>query len=134
MIQILVNLLSNALKFTPERGEVQVEGSEESDHVLIQVHDTGTGIPQEDLPYVFERFYRADKSRNRRTGGGGLGLTIVKELVAAHGGDISAESGPQGTTFTIHLPKDPLFLYLAVKKNCGELLDNCNIKPAVCSN
>ncbi|XID93788.1 sensor histidine kinase [Paenibacillaceae bacterium WGS1546] len=105
MIQILVNLLSNALKFTPEHGEVRVEGSEESGHVLIQVHDTGTGIPQEDLPYVFERFYRADKSRNRRTGGSGLGLTIVKELVAAHGGDIFAESRRQGTTFTIHLPK-----------------------------
>ncbi|MCD1259210.1 HAMP domain-containing protein [Paenibacillus athensensis] len=104
MIQVLVNLLSNALKFTPERGEVRVKGSEERDHVLIQVHDTGTGIPQEDLPYVFERFYRADKSRNRRTGGSGLGLTIVKELVAAHGGDISVESW-QGTTFTIRIPK-----------------------------
>ncbi|KIL39349.1 histidine kinase [Gordoniibacillus kamchatkensis] len=104
MIQILVNLLSNALKFTPENGEVRVEGSEDNEHVLIQVHDTGTGIPQEDLPYVFERFYRADKSRNRRTGGSGLGLTIVKELVAAHGGNISAESR-HGTTFTLRLPK-----------------------------
>lgn len=104
MIQILVNLLSNALKFTPEHGEVRIEGSEDSEHVLIRVQDTGTGIPTKDLPYVFERFYRADKSRNRRTGGSGLGLTIVKELVAAHGGEIWAENR-EGATFTIRLPK-----------------------------
>ncbi|PRX58825.1 signal transduction histidine kinase [Cohnella sp. SGD-V74] len=104
MIQVLVNLLSNALKFTPEYGEVRIEGSEDSGHVWIRVQDTGTGIPQEDLPYVFERFYRADKSRNRKTGGSGLGLTIVKELVAAHGGEISAENR-EGAAFTIRLPK-----------------------------
>lgn len=104
MIQILVNLLSNALKFTPKQGVVQIEGREESEYVLIVIHDTGIGISPTDLPYVFERFYRADKSRNRSTGGGGLGLTIVKQLVAAHDGYIWVES-QQGATFYIRLPK-----------------------------
>ncbi|MFC5647959.1 ATP-binding protein [Paenibacillus solisilvae] len=105
MIQILVNLLSNALKFTPEQGEVRIEGREENSSVLILVQDTGMGISPEDLPYVFERFYRGDKSRNRSTGGSGLGLTIVKQLVAAHDGSIWAESH-QGATFYIRLPKE----------------------------
>jgi two-component system sensor histidine kinase BaeS len=105
MIQILVNILSNALKFTPEHGDVRIEAKEEEQDVLIIVKDTGTGIAQEDLPYIFERFYRGNKSRNRRTGGSGLGLTIVKKLVTAHGGQVWAESD-QGkyTTFYIRLP------------------------------
>jgi two-component system sensor histidine kinase BaeS len=105
MIQILVNLLSNALKFTPENGQVQVEVVEELQDVLIRVKDSGSGIGQEDLPYIFERFYRSDKSRNRRTGGSGLGLTIVKKLVTTHGGQVWVES-THGTTFTIRLPKE----------------------------
>lgn len=107
MIQILVNLLSNALKFTPENGEVRIEAKEEEDHVLILIQDTGIGIAQSVLPYIFERFYREDKSRNRKTGGTGLGLTIVKKLVNAHGGQIWAESN-QGTAFFIRLPKSTL--------------------------
>jgi len=104
MIQILVNLMSNALKFTPADGEVRIEAIEEGTYVHIVVQDTGAGIPPDDLPYLFERFYRADKSRNRTTGGSGLGLTIVKQLVAAHGGEVWAES-IQGAAFHIRLPK-----------------------------
>ncbi|MGF9712822.1 sensor histidine kinase [Paenibacillus naphthalenovorans] len=104
MIQVLVNLLGNALKYTPESGEVRIEAVEEEQHVLIAVQDSGSGIAREDLPYIFERFYRGDKSRNRKTGGSGLGLTIVKKLVNAHGGQIWAESS-QGTTFYIRIPK-----------------------------
>lgn len=104
MIQVLVNLLSNALKFTPEHGEVRIRTTEEQATISIMVENSGEGIPPEDLPNVFERFYRADKSRSRKTGGNGLGLTIVKQLIAAHGGQIYVESG-QGTTFTIQLPK-----------------------------
>lgn len=103
-IQILVNVLSNSLKFTPEGGHVEIRVKDETDSVLITVQDTGTGIAPEDLPYVFERFYRADKSRNRKRGGGGIGLTIVKKLVDAHGGTVWIES-VNGTTVYIRLPK-----------------------------
>ncbi|MFS0728406.1 sensor histidine kinase [Paenibacillus sp. 1P07SE] len=104
MIQVLVNLLSNSLKFTPNHGEVYIWAGEENATIQIAVKDSGVGIPPEDLPNVFERFYRTDKSRSRRTGGSGLGLTIVKQLIAAHGGSIQVES-EQGTTVTIQLPK-----------------------------
>ncbi|MBJ6362590.1 ATP-binding protein [Paenibacillus sp. GCM10012307] len=104
MIQVMVNLLSNALKFTPAHGEVNITASEEQAGIRIVVEDSGSGIPSEDLPNVFERFYRADKSRSRRTGGSGLGLTIVKQLISAHGGQIQVKS-EQGTTFTIRIPK-----------------------------
>jgi two-component system, OmpR family, sensor histidine kinase BaeS len=103
-IQVFVNLLSNSLAYTPENGIVRMEANEDAGSVLIKISDTGNGISQEDLPYIFERFYRADKSRNRRTGGSGLGLTIVKKLVLAHGGQIWAESN-KGATIYIRLPK-----------------------------
>ncbi len=83
---------------------MRIEAVEEEQYVLIAVQDSGSGIAREDLPYIFERFYRGDKSRNRKTGGSGLGLTIVKKLVNAHGGQIWAESS-QGTTFYIRIPK-----------------------------
>jgi signal transduction histidine kinase len=104
MIQILVNLLTNALKFTTENGNVSIEALEKHHDVLMTIQDSGSGIVPEDLPYIFERFYRGDKSRNRRTGGSGLGLTIVKKLVTSHGGHVWAESGKKGTTFYIRLP------------------------------
>ncbi|MBP1989657.1 sensor histidine kinase [Paenibacillus eucommiae] len=106
MIQILVNLLSNALKFTPENGYVKIEALEEKQDVLITIQDSGSGIVPADLPYIFERLYRGDKSRNRKTGGSGLGLTIAKKLVTAHGGYIWAESHKHGTTFYFRLPKE----------------------------
>ncbi|MCQ6559840.1 sensor histidine kinase [Paenibacillus mendelii] len=104
IIQILVNLLSNALKFTPPSGKVRIEAIEELNDVFITVQDSGSGIEEEDLPHIFDRFYRGDKSRNRRTGGSGLGLTIVKKLVSAHGGQVWAERN-QGTRIHIRLPR-----------------------------
>ena len=76
-----------------------------STHVLLRVRDTGCGIPEEHLPHIFERFYRADQARARATGGAGLGLTIVRQLVEAHGGRVWVESAPgQGSTFAFTLP------------------------------
>lgn len=103
-IQVLVNVLTNALKFTPEKGQVKIQVQDENDTVLIAIQDTGTGIAPNDLPYVFERFYRVDKSRNRKMGGAGIGLTIVKKLVEAHGGTVWIESD-KGTTVYLRFPK-----------------------------
>lgn len=103
--QVIVNLLSNALKYTPEGGTVEIELSLSDREVNIAVRDNGSGISGEDLPYIFERFYRADKSRNRSTGGSGIGLTIAKSLVEAHNGRIEVKSEPgKGTEFIVTLP------------------------------
>lgn len=103
--QVLVNLLVNAVKFTPAGGRVTVKVGADRDAVVISVSDTGIGIDSESLPYIFERFYRAEKSRNRATGGSGIGLTIAKKLVELHGGTIDVTSRPaKGATFTIKLP------------------------------
>jgi signal transduction histidine kinase len=92
--QVLNNLIGNALRYTPESGTIKVQGSfiPSTNSLEVSVSDTGQGINPEDLPYVFDRFYRADKSRNRSSGGSGLGLAIVKQLVEAHGGKVLAES------------------------------------------
>lgn len=104
--QILMNLLSNALKFTPTGGDVSVDLLQEKGSFVITITDTGIGIPSEELPYVFERFYRVDKSRDRKSGGSGIGLTIVKRLVEAHDGTIQLKSTPgAGTIVEILLPK-----------------------------
>lgn len=104
-IQILLNILNNALQYTPEGKSVTVELSEEKKTLLVRVKDEGEGIPKKDLPYIFERFYRTDKSRTRKTGGLGVGLAIVKELVEAHHGSISVESeAGKGSTFTCRFP------------------------------
>jgi signal transduction histidine kinase len=103
--QILRNLLNNAVAHTPEGGQVTVTASSAGPQVRVTVRDTGSGIAPEHLPYVFDRFYRADRSRSRQTGGAGLGLAIVKQLVAAHGGEVFVESAPgQGTAFSFTLP------------------------------
>jgi len=103
--QVLRNLLSNALHYTPKGGSVAVRLTPDGDGVTASVADTGIGIPAEDLPRIFERFYRVDRSRTRSTGGTGLGLAIVKQLVEAHGGRAWADSEPgKGSTFFFHLP------------------------------
>ncbi|WP_227521527.1 sensor histidine kinase [Bacillus alkalisoli] len=102
--QVLVNLLDNALKYSESGTTTTVVVKKENKYIFIMITDQGTGIPNEDLPYIFNRFYRVEKSRSRLTGGVGLGLSIVKELVEAHHGDISVRSKlDEGTTFTIRL-------------------------------
>ncbi len=103
--QAIINLLSNALKFTPAGGQVEVRVDCGPQGAEIRVADSGIGIGPKDLPRVFERFYRADGSRTRATGGAGIGLSIAKAIVEAHGGTINAASQPgQGAEFRIHLP------------------------------
>jgi len=105
--QILSNLLENAIKYTPAGGSVTVGANARQHVVEVFVRDTGIGIPPEDLPRLFERFYRVDKARSRELGGTGLGLSIVKHLVAAHNGAVRVESTPhQGSTFYFTLPAD----------------------------
>ena len=105
MTQVLNNLVSNALRYTAQ-GEIVLGAAADDARVRLTVRDTGSGIDPADLPFVFERFYRADKSRQRGTSDtSGLGLAIAKALVEAHGGTIAVESAAgQGTTFTIALP------------------------------
>ena len=101
--QVFDNLLSNALKFTPEDGRISLSAQQENGKVCLRVADTGVGIPRKHLPHIFERFYKVDRSRQSE--GFGLGLAIVKHIVQAHGGEIHAESAEGlGTTFTVILP------------------------------
>ncbi|HQR37925.1 MAG TPA: ATP-binding protein [Blastocatellia bacterium] len=105
--QILNNLIDNAIKFNVKGGRVEVSAEVRTDGAsVVRVADTGVGIPHADLPRVFERFYRADRSRSRDAGGSGLGLAIVKHLARAHGGTVSVESHQaRGSVFTIALPQ-----------------------------
>lgn len=103
--QVLTNLVDNALRHTPSEGAVTVSLAYEKTYAKIEVRDTGIGIPQEDLPYVFERFYKADKARTRSKGGTGLGLAIARNIVEAHNGNIAVTSvEKEGTAFTFYLP------------------------------
>lgn len=108
LLQVLSNLLDNALRYTPTGGTVTLRArADEGPWVRFEVHDTGAGIPPEHLPHIFKRFYRVEPSRARAYGGSGLGLTIARLLVEAHGGTIEAMSpGPgQGSTFVVRLPR-----------------------------
>ncbi len=104
--RVLNNLVGNALRYTPEGGTVSVLAGQADGRVTVSVSDTGEGIPAADVPKIFERFYRGEKSRNRSTGGAGLGLAIARGIVEAHGGQIGVESElGRGTRFFFHLPK-----------------------------
>lgn len=106
IVQVLANLLSNAIRYTLD-GAVSFTLSSRDGTALIEVKDTGIGISREDLPRIFERFYRVDKARSRETGGTGLGLSIVRHIVNAHGGVVEVESTlGEGSTFTVRLPID----------------------------
>ncbi|MDM9582332.1 MULTISPECIES: HAMP domain-containing sensor histidine kinase [unclassified Nostoc] len=103
--QVVINLLNNACKYTPTGGQVQLQLFTQSHWGVIQIIDNGIGIPEADLPYIFERFYRVDKKRSRQTGGFGLGLAIVQQIVESHGGKITIKSVFQeGTILQIALP------------------------------
>ncbi|MEU0564026.1 ATP-binding protein [Nonomuraea sp. NPDC005983] len=103
--QAIGNLVTNSLRYTPRGGHITLGARQEGNQVVIEVTDTGIGIRAEDLPHVFDRFWRAEKSRNRRTGGSGLGLAIVRNLAEAHGGTATVTSVPGvRTTFTLRLP------------------------------
>lgn len=103
--RVLNNLISNAIRHTPARGRISVWVRRTTSGVEVTVSDTGEGIRAQDIPHIFERFYRGEKSRNRGTGGAGLGLAIAHSIVHAHGGDIQVESQlGKGTQFTFHLP------------------------------
>lgn len=105
LIQVLMNLTDNAIKYTPEGGRVAIVVSAEGGFVRVDVTDTGIGIPEKDLPRIFERFYRVDKARSREMGGTGLGLSIVKHIVSAHDGQVWVASNPgQGSTFSFTTP------------------------------
>ena len=106
-VQILVNLVGNAIQYTPENGRITIIAIRVNHEVQISVRDTGIGISSEHLPHIFDRFYRVDKSRSRRAGGGsGIGLTIARALVEAHGGRIWVESNGEGhgSMFSFTLP------------------------------
>ncbi len=106
LYQVMANLISNAIKYTQNGGCINVDVVDNKDFVAISVKDNGIGINESDLPFIFERFYRTDKSRNRTTGGAGIGLAIVKAIVLAHGGEVSVESKESvGSTFKVVLPQ-----------------------------
>jgi signal transduction histidine kinase len=106
LAQVFTNLVDNALKFTPEGGSIVLRAVRDRNEIQVAVDDTGRGIPKEDVPHIFDRFYQADSARaGGRHHGAGLGLAIVHEIVAAHGGRISVRSAlGQGTAFIVHLP------------------------------
>jgi signal transduction histidine kinase len=104
-VQVLVNLLQNAARYAPEGGVVTLSAESRGDTVLVSLSNSGEGIPAQDLPHVFERFYRVEKSRDRALGGAGIGLAIVKQLVEGWGGRVGAESGAGRTRFWFSLPQ-----------------------------
>ena len=106
LAQVFTNLVDNALKFTPEGGSITLRAIHDRNEIQVAVDDTGKGIPKEDVPHIFDRFYQADSARaGGEHHGAGLGLAIVHEIVAAHGGRISVRSAlGRGTAFIVHLP------------------------------
>src|SRR5699024_3432251 len=105
--QVLINLIGNAISYTPHQGEVTLIVDEVEQFIRINVKDTGIGIDQSNIPRLFERFYRVDKARSRNTGGTGLGLAIVKHIVEVHDGKITVESEiNKGSSFTVYFPKE----------------------------
>jgi len=104
--QMVWTLLHNAVKYTPENGRIKITLQDLDDYAYLTVQDNGIGIPETDLPWIFDRFYRVDKARSRSEGGSGLGLSICKHIVDMHNGEIEVESEVgKGTRFKVRLPK-----------------------------
>ena len=100
-----MNIVSNAVKYNQRGGRVDITGGQRGGNIFVTVSDTGLGIPEEDLPRIFERFYRVDKARSREKGGTGLGLAIAKEIIETYGGSISVRSQEgRGTSMTMTFP------------------------------
>jgi len=105
MSQVWINLIHNSIKFTPSGGTITIQLKEYKEFLEVSIHDTGIGISEEQKQHVFERFYKADSSRNRAYGGSGLGLAIVKKVLDLHKGEIKVESEEgNGTKFIVHIP------------------------------
>jgi len=105
LAELFVNLFSNAIKYTGESGEIRVQAREERSRAVIDVTDNGVGIPEEDLPRIFDCFYRGSGEAVKKTSGLGLGLAIVKRIAEAHGGSVSVKSKVgEGTTFSVRIP------------------------------
>lgn len=122
--QVLINLISNAVKFTPENGKASINVRHQNEELVISVHDTGMGIPRDELPKIFERFYRV-KRPAKQIQGTGLGLAIVHKIVIMHGGRIEVESEEnQGTTFTLFLPLDPKAVMAAESAKADDLVED----------
>jgi len=120
--QVLLNLLDNAIRHTPAGGDITVRAWEEDGRFVVQVRDTGPGIPPEALPHIFERFWRGDRARSRVTGGSGLGLAIARQWVELHGGRIWAENAPDGgAVFTFTLPRAQVAAEAAVAHPAQQL-------------
>lgn len=134
---ILENLIGNAIKYTPDGGEIWVNARGDGDKVLINVTDTGIGVPAEDLPHLFQKFYRVDNSQTRQIGGTGLGLYLVKQRVEAMGGRVWAESAfGDGSTFYVSLPRlsDQEYEKLRLAQSNQQMVQSfttTNVKPAV---
>ena len=124
--QLLLNLVDNGIKYTQPGGIVRLSLAQENGWAHLVVSDTGIGIPPEDLPHIFDRFYRVDKARNRSQGGSGLGLAIAKWIVQAHGGTVKVDSVVgEGTTFRITLP---LYQPLGLSTGAGRAADDAEMK------
>jgi signal transduction histidine kinase len=109
LLRVALIIIDNAIKYTPENGQVQFTVWKDSTQTGIDVQDSGIGIEEHDLPHIFDRFYRADRARSRDHGGAGLGLSIAHWIVSAHGGEITAERLPQGgSKFRFRLPLSPV--------------------------
>ncbi|KPJ99489.1 MAG: hypothetical protein AMJ60_04905 [Desulfobacterales bacterium SG8_35] len=104
LLQAVRNLVENAWKYTPQNGRITISSQQDKDGVKLIIANTGPGIKESDLPFIFERFFRADRSRSRDAGGAGIGLAIVKELIEAHGGHVGAESNDGETRIWLTLP------------------------------
>ena len=106
--QVLHNIIQNGMRYTAPGGKIDFNISSNAQKVILEIHDSGSGIPEEALPQLFDRFYRADKARDRDRGGSGLGLAIARQLMIAQGGNIEAENHPQGgAVFRLWLPLNP---------------------------